>query len=114
MAFDKTPSTWLGAGYDGDGTNHLIKLNTNTASSNKTLELIEDSDAHETTGDIRKIALAISEAFWQAWLAQGSNLPSQFRLTKTSQTSRTGDLVYTYHFQFTVVPPDTFGVAAEP
>jgi hypothetical protein len=36
MPIDLKPSTWLGAGYALDGTNHLIKLNTNDAARNAT------------------------------------------------------------------------------
>lgn len=96
MAFDKKPSTWLGAGYELDAGNHVLKLNTADAASDKTLAQLTDAEGHATTGDIRKVIFALLEALYQAHAAvDAADRPSRVTLYKSSQATG-GVLTHTY------------------
>lgn len=115
MAFDKKPSTWLGDGYDLDGTNHLVKLNTNDASTNKLLTQLTDALADPTTGDIRDVMMAVCETFYQAWIAQASaDRPTRMSVSRGTSSQPGSDstigLVYTLRF---TINPTVFGVISE-
>ena len=113
MAFDPAPSTWLGAGYDGDAGAHTIILNTNDAASDKLLAQLTDALADPTTGDIREVILAVVEAFFQAWgnVAEADR-PDRMLISRltTSGPSKTIRFSYTFSFQ---VDPSEFTVTAE-
>jgi|SRR6266436_1426645 len=113
MAFDAKPSTWLGAGYALDGTNHLISLNTVTASSNKLLKQLTDTKAHATTGDIRDVMMGVCESFFQAWTAQAAaDRPAKMTISRSASSTTADKVVFTYTLKFTV-DASTFAMAAE-
>ncbi len=81
MAFDPAPQTWLGLGYTLASSN--VKLTTATAGGNVALPELTDTEANATTGDIRKVAFAISEALYAAWVEQGTaDQPLEMTLQK--------------------------------
>jgi len=104
MAFDKKPSTWLGAGY-ATGTNTVI-FNTNAAASNKLLAELEDAEAHATTGDIRAVVHALCEALFVAWNAQASaDRPTRMTISKSMVGAPNGtDLNVSYQINLTLTP----------
>ncbi len=110
MAFDKKPSTWLGAGYGV--ASHVAGFNTNDASSNKLLTDIVDADADPTTGDIRIVVFAFLECFYRKWLAQGANIPAKLKISRSVSTSSAGSITYAYTVRITVTPA-TVTVASE-
>lgn len=111
MAFDPAPSTWLGAGYTL--ASHVAGFNTNDASSNKLLTQLTDAQANATTGDIRTVAMALSEALFQAWLAQSTpDRPAKMTLAKSTTGGSDGTSIYTYTFRF-YVDPVAFTPASE-
>ena len=59
---DKSPATWLGAGYNS--SSGKIELSTNNAFSNKLLTELTDAEADETTGDIRKLLFGILDGLY--------------------------------------------------
>ncbi len=88
MAFDKKPSTWLGAGYVADDSGHTITFNTADAASNKLLAELTDAEADETTGDVRKLVFAVMEALHAAWAAQAAaDRPTKLTIYKSSSVS---------------------------
>ncbi len=111
MAFDKKPSTWLGAGYAVASS--AAKFNTNTAGSNKLLTQIIDADADPTTGDIRILAMALCEMLFTSWQSIAvDNRPAKMTISKKSTTGSSSATIFTYNFQFTV-SPTTITVASE-
>jgi hypothetical protein len=103
---DLKPSTWLDAGFDVDTVNHLIKLNTNDAASNKLLAQLTDSQADPTTGDIRRVAFAIAEALYLAWKNQPTNnQPKKMVIGRSVVNNRDGTVQNVYTLRFTVTPP---------
>jgi len=109
MAFagDLTPTTWLGAGYSLDGTNHLIKLNENDAASNKLLKQLTDALANASTGDIRSVFFSLCEMMYQAYKTQAaaSNRATQMTISRT--LAGTENEQFTYTCQFNLVQPST-------
>ena len=105
MAFTKTPSTWLGAGYtlSGSGATAAINfgINGNTA---PTFTEITAAEAHATTGDIRFILYGILEGIfvkYQAVAAVPANLPNRLSVSKSSSVNSTTGLITTnYSVQF--------------
>ncbi len=111
MAFDPKPSTWLGAGYTV--ASHIVGLQTNDASSNKTLPQLTDALANATTGDIRAVAFAIAEALYQAWLSQAGSQPAKMTITRSAATGQNGTIIYTYTLKFVLSPTGNYTVPAE-
>jgi len=96
MAFDKKPSTWLGAGYAASTENHTITLNTADAASDKTVPELADAEADPTTGDVRKLVFALMEMLYAAWAAQETaDRPTRVTIYKSSQASG-AELTHTY------------------
>lgn len=84
MAFDKSPSTWLGAGYTL-GTN-AVSLKTANAGSDVALPNLTDEEADPSTGDIRKVMEAFCSAFYEAWVATSEeDRPQMMQLFKNAQ-----------------------------
>ena len=85
MAFDKKPSTWLGAGYAASAENHTITLNTADAASDKTVPELADAEADPATGDVRKLIFALMESLNVAWEAQDPvDRPARMMMYKSS------------------------------
>src|SRR5882724_11414548 len=111
MAFDPTPSVWLGAGYSLSSS--VAGFNTNTAGSNKLLVQLTDALANATTGNIRSIMMAMCEAYFQAWQTQGTSAqPTKMTISRSTTTGPASTTVFTYTFKFTV-NASTFAVASE-
>jgi hypothetical protein len=108
---DLKPSTWLGAGYSQTG--NTIVLNTSDAASNKTLPQLTNALANATTGDIRSVAFALSEALFQAWVAQSANQPGKMTLRRIAQTDAGNTIRYSYVFDFVITPGVPSLVASE-
>ncbi len=104
MSFDPSPTTWLGPGYTLASS--VVGLTTVTAGSDIILQQLTDTLADPTTGDIRSVAMAISEALFQAWLAQiSADRPTKMTLAR-AVTGSAASVVYTYTFKFTVDPTE--------
>ncbi len=100
MSFDPSPATWLGPGYTLASS--VVGLTTVTAGSDIILEQLTDTLADPTTGDIRSVAMAISEAIFQAWQAQiSADRPTKMNIARSTTGSGTST-VFTYTFKFTV------------
>lgn len=105
MAFNPAPSVWLGAGYDNDAGAHTISFNTFNAASNKLLAQLTDALADPTTGDIRDIMMAVSEAFFQAWEAVAdADHPVRMTVTRQCTSGAATSQQLTYRFVFQVDP----------
>ena len=88
MAFtDKSPSAWLGAGYNS--ATGKIELNTNNAGSNKLLTELTDDEADETTGDIRKLVFGIVDGLYTQFINKNSQLAAADRPQRISFTRST-------------------------
>jgi hypothetical protein len=114
MAFDKTPSVWLGAGYSH--ASHAISLNTADASSDQLLTILTDADADETTGDIRQIIRSVLYMLDVKWAVQdaGDDLPAKMRFRKSlGLNSSAGEVTETYVIEFDVTIASLGGVATE-
>ena len=119
MAFtDKSPASWLGAGYNA--TTGKIELNTNNASTDKLLPELTDSEADETTGDIRKLMYGLLDGLHKKLEAKNAALavadrPVNFSLSKSSSISPTdGSISAQFSFSFRLAAPTTLEVADEP
>jgi hypothetical protein len=103
MAFNATPSGWLGAGYtlSGSGTTAAINFGI-SGNTNETLPEITSIEAHATNGDIRKIYYGIVEKLYQSYLAKAdADKPNRMSLSKSSSVnSTTGLITTTYSIQF--------------
>jgi hypothetical protein len=103
MAFNATPSGWLGSGYtvSGSGTTAAINFGI-SGNTNETLSEITTAEANATTGDIRKIYYGIVEKLYQAYLAKATaDRPNRMVLTRSSSVdSTTGLITSTYSIQF--------------
>ncbi len=110
MSFDPAPSTWFGGGYALASS--AAKFNTETAGSNKLLHQLTDALADPTTGDIRSVMMAMSDAFFQAWQGQiSADRPTKMTIAR-AVTGSGSSVVFTYTFKFTV-DPTTFVVDPE-
>ena len=106
MSFNPAPSAWLGAGYASNATAHTVTMNTDTASSNKTLPALDDAHADPATGDIRQVGLALCDALYQAWLATAqANRPTKMVVQQSKRTNTDGSVSTTYALTFTITPP---------
>jgi hypothetical protein len=70
---DKTPASWLGAGYSAQPGK--IQLNI-SSSSDPLLKELGDSDANETSGDVRKVIAALLEGLYTKVAQKGASLGS--------------------------------------
>lgn len=115
MAFDKKPSTWLGAGYDL--ASHIAKFNTNDAASNKLLAQLTDAQGDKTTGDVRLLFYALCRMMQLSWETIGAvdinDLPAKMILEMKNRDGAGGAIRRTFTFQFDL-DPDTTGVVDEP
>jgi hypothetical protein len=93
MAFDKTPTTWL-PDWSEDGTDITLPI--------ASLPQLTAEEADAATGDIRKIAFAIADKLYAAWMATASaDRPSKMTLTRgTNINDQTGVIVRSYTLQF--------------
>jgi len=110
MAFDKKPSTWLGAGYSY--ASNAITLNT-AAHATPCLTTLSAAEANATTGDIRDVARAFLYKLAATWDATATaDRPAKMNVRKTLSYDASGNAVESYAVSFSVGL--TFGdVAAE-
>ena len=103
MAFNPTPSGWLGAGYtlSGSGTTAAINFGI-SGNTNETLPEITSIEAHATNGDIRKIYYGIVEKLYQSFLGKAiADRPNRMTISKGSGVdTTTGLITTTYTIQF--------------
>ncbi len=100
MAFDPSPTTWLGAGYSLASS--VAGFNTDTAGSDKLLLQLTDALADPTTGDIRSVMMATCEAFFQAWTAVATpDRPDKMVISRTT-SGGASSTTFTYNLRFTV------------
>ena len=105
MAFNATPSGWLGAGYtlSGSGTTAAINfgISGNTAVG-EAFPQITSAEANASNGDIRKIYYGIVEQLYQAYLGKATaDRPNRLSLSKSSNVDSTTGLITTnYTIQF--------------
>ena len=102
MAFDPAPSTWFPAGYSNDSGAHTISFNTAEGATPPILTQLTDALADPTTGDIRSIMMGACEGFFQAYLAQGADIPTRMTITRNTSTGPSNTTVFNYTFKFTV------------
>lgn len=113
MAFDSTPSIWLGAGYTLAA--HVVGFTTSDAGANEILSRLTDAQANATTGDIRQIFSAFCHAMQAAYDTIGAvpaNLPTKMVLSAATSTGADGTIRKTFTFRFDLEPAET-PVAAE-
>jgi hypothetical protein len=105
MAFDDTPTGWLGAGYSEDGTDITLPI--------ASLPELTAEEADAANGDIRKILYAFAHAMHVKYNAlPAADRPSKMTISKTQgvlqgTTVRVG---FTFTFDLAVAGLD---VAAE-
>ena len=104
MAFDPSPTAWLGAGYSLASSE--IKLKTVTAGSNITLPEVTDTEANASTGDIRKVAFGIDEALYQAFNSKAvADRPAKMTRTRSDTVnSSTGVITRRYTSTYYISP----------
>jgi hypothetical protein len=112
MAFNPSPSAWLGPGYSLDSNE--IKFTTADASSDVALPELTDVEAHPTTGDIRSVVHGICEAIADAWAATPqADRPVRMTINRSAVLDNsTGNLTYTYGISLVTTP--AVEVADEP
>ena len=109
MAFNSTPSGWLGAGYtvSGSGTTAAINfgISGNTAVG-EALPEITSTEANATTGDIRKIYYGMIEKMYQSFLGKAvADRPNRMSISKGASVDATTGLITTnYSIQFVLAP----------
>lgn len=106
MAKDVKPSLYFGPGYVLDATNHVLKLNTSSAASNKTLLQLTDAQGHATTGSAEQVMLALCHMMYEAFRAQEAtdNTPAKMSAQKDGNpNAETGgwDVGFTFRFTYT-------------
>lgn len=118
MAFtDKSPSAWLGAGYNA--TSGKIELNTNDAVSDKLLPELTDSEADENSGDIGRLLYGLVDGVYAKLQAKNEALlagdrPTRFTFSRSSSVNEaTGLITRNYNFSFTLAATG-LDVASEP
>ena len=115
MAFNPTPSGWLGAGYtlSGSGTSAAVNFGI-SGNTNETLPEITPAEANTTNGDVRKIYYGIVEKLFQSYLAKATaDRPNRMTISKSAFVSGdTGLITTTYNIQF-VLAPTGLDVTAE-
>jgi hypothetical protein len=103
MAFNPSPSSWLGAGYtlSGSGTTAAINFGID-GNTNETFPEITTTEANATTGDIRKIYYGIIDQLAKVYSEKASaDQPNRLEVSKSSNVnSTTGLITTTYTFQF--------------
>lgn len=102
MAFDDAPSAWI-ASWSEDGTNITIPL----ASLG-----ISAADADGTTGDIRKVVLAILATLYTEWASlAAADRPSKMTISQSTNAAGTAtNRRYTVTF---TQDTSSFTIAAE-
>ena len=105
MAFTKTPSTWLGAGYSASSGSNTTTLTTSNATSNVTLAELTNTEANSSTGDIRKIILAFVEQFYRAYSATATaDRPLKMTIGRNIVAGQDNVNTANYTFSFTLSP----------
>jgi hypothetical protein len=100
---DSTPASWLGAGYNAQSGK--IELNTNNATVNKLLTELTDSEADETTGDIRKLMFGVLDGLFVKLKAKNDALlpadrPQNFTFNRASSVGEDGVITRSFNFTF--------------
>jgi len=93
MALDKSPAAWL-ASWSEDGTNITLPI--------ASLPETNATEADGTTGDIRKVMLAVLEELYQHQLSlAAADRPVNMVITRsTSVNDTTGEITRNYVFTF--------------
>ena len=123
MAFDINPDDFFGADeYDNIAAGASVSVSgpaivfrsSGASAGSNLLSTLTDTDANETTGDVREVVFALSEAVFSKMNALATADQSN-KLTVTRNTfedTATNEFVRTYTVQLRLDPP-TFSVAAE-
>jgi hypothetical protein len=118
MAFtDKTPASWLGAGYNTQSGK--IELNTNDAPFDKLLAELTDAEADETSGDIGKLLFGVIDGLFTKINEKNASLdpadrPTRFTFNRgTSLNDATGLITRNYSISITLATSG-LEVAPEP
>lgn len=105
MAFTQTPTTWLGAGYSASSVNNTITLTTGTASTNVTFPELTNTEANASSGDIRKIMLAVVEKFYDKFNTTVlADRPAKMSISRVIIAGQDNTNTATYQFSFTLSP----------
>ena len=93
MAIVTTPPAWL-ANWSEDGTNITLPL--------ASLPETSAAEADATTGDIRKVMLALAEQMYQAYIALATaDQPTKMVITRSTSVNDLTDVITrTYAFAF--------------
>ena len=101
MAFNKTPTTWLGAGYSASSVNNTITLTTGDATTNITLPELTNAEANASTGDIKKIILAVVEKFYDKYNTTVlADRPAKMMISRVIVAGQDNTNTATYQFTF--------------
>lgn len=113
MAFNKTPSYWLGSGYSLEGSPpDAVKFNLSNNSPATLLELTA-AEANPSTGNIQEIIFAFCQKFYDLYESMrvdgspaGSDAPDDFAVRVTTNTIQVQPeiLQRTFTFTFNVDP----------
>ena len=104
MAFNPAPNNWI---PNWDETTGTISVPV------ATFPQLTNAEAHETTGDIRKVLFAINEQLALRWTAIAqADRPAKMTITKTQTLDAVGNIVVNYSHTF-VLTPTTIDVTAE-
>lgn len=110
-----TPGAWFGAGYVADDTGHTVLFNTNDASSNKTFVELTDTEAAETTGDVRKVIFAIMEQLFTKYNSLATaDRPTKMTFQKSTAVNNTTGVVtntYTVRIMTSIVTQEVVAEA---
>lgn len=114
---DKSPATWLGAGYNS--SSGKIELNTNDADANRLLTELTDAEADETTGDFRKLLFGILDGLYTQFTTKNATLAPADRSQRVtftrSATVNDGTGLMTRHYIANIqLETAAFEVANEP
>jgi hypothetical protein len=104
MAYDKSPSSFFGAGYSYSSANKKITLSTANSTDAIKLDELTNTEASTTTGDVRKLAYALILFMEQRITALGSGKPTKMVIAKGISNGSTqasaGGLVKTFTISF--------------
>ncbi len=106
MAFDPAPTTLLGPGYDASSTLASLLISD--------FPQLTSAEAHESTGDVRKLLFAICERVANAYQAlPAEDRPANMQIFSSSSTPNSaGRFNRTFTFSFNLAI-GTLDVAAE-
>jgi hypothetical protein len=117
MPYDKSPTTFFGAGYSYSSSNKKITLSTNNSTHAIKLNELTNAEANQSTGDVRKLAYAIMMFMNQRIEELGINKPTKMTIASSSRSGSSrgsiGGLLKTFVVTFYRSNSSPYDVTAE-